>query len=117
LLLEEHASDDALVVAAERVVRSEPTSTATALKKEDPATELEHMRKAMESRAVIEQAKGIAMERYGLAAETAWSWLVRTSQDSNKKLREVARELVESSSRSRDVLARPGGPMPSKGDH
>src|SRR4051795_2529613 len=62
-----------------------------------PATdEVEQMRRALASRAVIEQAKGIAMERYGLRADVAWSWLVRTSQNRNLKLRVVAEELVES---------------------
>jgi hypothetical protein len=58
--------------------------------------QLEQMQHAMASRAVIEQAKGIAMERYGLRAEVAWSWLVRTSQNRNVKLRVIAEELVES---------------------
>jgi hypothetical protein len=54
------------------------------------------MRRALESRAVIEQAKGIAMERHGLPVEVAWAWLVRTSQNRNVKLRLVAEELVGS---------------------
>jgi hypothetical protein len=58
--------------------------------------ELAQMRRALSSRAVIEQAKGIAMERYGLRAEVAWSWLVRTSQDRNVKVRDLAHELVDS---------------------
>jgi hypothetical protein len=58
--------------------------------------EVGQMRRALESRAVIEQAKGIAMERHGLPAEVAWSWLVRTSQNRNVKLRAVAEELVAS---------------------
>jgi ANTAR domain-containing protein len=62
----------------------------------DVRTELAQMRRALESRAVIEQAKGIAMERYGLTADVAWAWLVRTSQNRNVKLRVVAEELVGS---------------------
>lgn len=62
----------------------------------DAKAEIEQMRHALASRAVIEQAKGIAMERYGLTAEVAWSWLVRTSQSRNVKLRVIAQELVDS---------------------
>lgn len=62
----------------------------------DLRVELEQMRQAMASRAIIEQAKGIAMERFGLPADVAWSWLVRTSQQRNVKLREIAHEIVES---------------------
>jgi hypothetical protein len=64
--------------------------------REDNHDEIEQMRQALASRAVIEQAKGIAMERYGLSADVAWSWLVRTSQNRNVKLRAIAEELVES---------------------
>lgn len=64
--------------------------------REDGRDEVEQMRQALASRAVIEQAKGIAMERYGLRADVAWSWLVRTSQNRNVKLRAIAEELVES---------------------
>src|SRR3954447_758389 len=49
-------------------------------------SEVRQMRQAMESRAVIEQAKGIAMARYQISAQTAWSWLVRESQQRNVKL-------------------------------
>jgi hypothetical protein len=34
------------------------------------------------------------MARYGVPVDVAWAWLVRTSQQSNKKLRVVAEELV-----------------------
>ncbi|MFL6241188.1 MAG: ANTAR domain-containing protein [Actinomycetes bacterium] len=61
-----------------------------------PEVELRQMRQAIQSRAVIEQAKGIAMERYGLPASTAWSWLVRTSQQRNEKLRDLAQHIVDS---------------------
>src|SRR3954469_20666053 len=63
---------------------------------EDLRREVEQMREAIRSRAVIEQAKGITMERYGLPADVAWSFLVRTSQQRNKKLRVIAEELVGS---------------------
>jgi len=53
-----------------------------------------NMRKAMASRAVIEQAKGILMERYRITAEQAFTLLTHASQRSNVKLREVAEELT-----------------------
>jgi GAF domain-containing protein len=53
-----------------------------------------NMRQAMLSRAVIEQAKGILMERYKITAEQAFTLLTHASQCSNVKLRDVADELV-----------------------
>ena len=58
------------------------------------------LREAMKSRATIEQAKGILMERHKLTAETAFNLLVKASQAQNRKLRDIASELVTSVERS-----------------
>jgi GAF domain-containing protein len=54
----------------------------------------EHLRTAMESRAVIEQAKGILMGERRCTADEAFAMLTKVSQDSNRKLRDVAATLV-----------------------
>ena len=56
----------------------------------------DQMRQALESRAVIEQAKGVLIARHGGKADDAFAMLVELSQRSNRKLREVAQSLVES---------------------
>ena len=56
--------------------------------------ELAGMRAAMASRAVIEQAKGILMERKKFTEDQAFTALTRASQNTNIKLRDVADELV-----------------------
>jgi GAF domain-containing protein len=53
-----------------------------------------NMRRAMESRAVIEQAKGILMERYKVTSDQAFTLLTHASQRSNVKLRDLAEELT-----------------------
>jgi GAF domain-containing protein len=53
-----------------------------------------NMRRAMDSRAVIEQAKGILMERFKVTPEQAFTLLTHSSQRSNIKLRDVAEELT-----------------------
>lgn len=58
------------------------------------AEEAAHMRAAMASRAVIEQAKGILMERHKIVADQAFTLLTRASQHTNIKLRDVADDLV-----------------------
>ncbi len=55
----------------------------------------EQLQAAMASRAVIEQAKGILMGQRGCDAEEAFSRLVKLSQDTNRKVRDVAQALVE----------------------
>jgi GAF domain-containing protein len=54
----------------------------------------EQMREAMASRAVIEQAKGIIMTRERCSADDAFAYLVQLSQNSNRKLRDVANAVV-----------------------
>jgi GAF domain-containing protein len=58
------------------------------------ATLAQHMQAAMEHRAVIEQAKGIVMGERRCTAEEAFQILSKLSQDTNRKLREVAAALV-----------------------
>ena len=53
-----------------------------------------HLRAALDSRAVIDQAKGILIERLKLTADQAFSVLARLSMTSNTKVREVATNLV-----------------------
>jgi AmiR/NasT family two-component response regulator len=47
------------------------------------------------SRDVIGQAKGILMERHKLTADQAFGVLTRVSQELNRKLVDVARELSD----------------------
>ena len=56
----------------------------------------ENLDRALSSRAVIDQAKGIMMGRYGGSADEAFHRLAALSQRRNVKLRDVARLLVES---------------------
>ena len=49
---------------------------------------------ALDSRAVIDQAKGVLMARHGLTPSAAFDLLSEQSQRSNRKLRELAEELV-----------------------
>jgi GAF domain-containing protein len=54
----------------------------------------EGLQKAMEFRSVIEQAKGVLMERHKLSADQAFRMLVEASMHSNRKVRDVATHLV-----------------------
>ena len=54
----------------------------------------ENLQTALESRAVIDQAKGILMERFKLTADQSFQLLAQVSMNRNRKLRSVADELV-----------------------
>lgn len=64
------------------------------------ATQLaEQMAEAMRSRAVIEQAKGILMAQRHCTADEAFEILTQASQRANKKLRDIATAIVESTAK------------------
>jgi GAF domain-containing protein len=54
----------------------------------------DNLQTALESRAVIDQAKGILMERYKLTPDQAFQLLARVSMTTNRKLRDIADHLV-----------------------
>jgi GAF domain-containing protein len=58
----------------------------------------EQMRAAMESRSVIDMAKGMLMAQHGCTAEEAFTILSHASQRSNRKLRDIARAMVDGTS-------------------
>ena len=57
--------------------------------------EIEELREALVSNRVIGAAVGIIMERYNLDQDAALRFLKRVSSQHNRKLRELATELVE----------------------
>jgi GAF domain-containing protein len=59
------------------------------------ARQVEQLTQALESRGIIERAKGILMEREQCSADEAFQMLVRASQTLNRKLRTVAEEVVD----------------------
>jgi GAF domain-containing protein len=54
----------------------------------------QHLRAALDSRAVIDQAKGILMERLKLTADQAFQVLAQASMQTNRKVRDVADAFV-----------------------
>jgi len=57
--------------------------------------EATHLRRAMDSRAVIEQAKGMIMARDKCTADEAFDILTRISQQQNVKLRDIAQVIID----------------------
>jgi hypothetical protein len=69
--------------------------------------EVAGLRRAMRTRGIIEQAKGMLAQRLGCTPEEAFSYLSRLSQEHNMRLSELAGKLVE---RTMSVLGSPRTP-------
>jgi GAF domain-containing protein len=54
----------------------------------------DNLQAALESRAVIDQAKGILIERHKLTPDQAFQLLAHSSMNVNRKVRDVAEHLV-----------------------
>ncbi|MGA5820305.1 SpoIIE family protein phosphatase [Kitasatospora sp. NPDC094028] len=67
--------------------------------------EAEGLRRAMRTRGVIEQAKGMLTERLGCTPDEAFGHLIRLSQDSNRRVADIAAELVGLAAPIGDVAA------------
>jgi GAF domain-containing protein len=61
---------------------------------QDARDQAENLQAAMESRATIEQAKGILMERHRVTADQAFRLLAEVSMHTNRKVRDLAEHLV-----------------------
>ena len=71
------------------------------------AEEIDQLKAGLDTRTMIGQATGILMERFGLDAERAFEVLTRLSMQTNRKLRDLAREVVGSG-------RLPDQPMPTR---
>ncbi len=94
------ASPDSLAAATD-VAEAIAVAVANAEAHHQLGEQARNMRIAMESRSVIEQAKGVLMAQQQVDAEQAFEILRAASQRSNRKLRDIAVGVVAST--------RPGG--------
>jgi GAF domain-containing protein len=93
--VEPEAFDDGAIGVAEEVAVFAAVALSNAGLYFTATSRAEQMAEAMKSRAVIEQAKGILMGGRRCDADEAFQILVRLSRESHRKLRDVARVLVE----------------------
>lgn len=61
----------------------------------DGVARLRAIRAAIDGRTVIEQAKGMLAERYGVSPEAAWKRLTRSSGATGLRVGHIARQIVE----------------------
>ncbi|MEV7983683.1 GAF and ANTAR domain-containing protein [Micromonospora sp. NPDC085948] len=103
------AFDDDAVTLAQTFAGYAAVALANAHLYDTTVTLAAQMQSAMQSRAVIEQAKGIIMGERRCTPDEAFAVLAKVSHDSNRKLRDVAAALVERA-------ARPASPKRDRGD-
>lgn len=95
------AFDDHEITVAQSFAGYAAVALANAQSYDSTATLARQMREAMVHRATIEQAKGIIMAEQRCSPDEAFARLSKLSQHVNRKLRDVAAELVAQASRPR----------------
>jgi len=91
---EPRAFDDEARTAAGRFAPYAGVAVANMHAYENARSMAQNLEVALESRAVIDQAKGVLMERYKLTPDQAFQALAAVSMRSNVKVRDVAERLV-----------------------
>src|SRR3954463_1452013 len=75
----------------------------------------DNLQVALESRAVIDQAKGVLIERYRLTPDQAFQLLVQASMNANRKVRDIADEPGHTGALAGAPPRRTGGrPVPQR---
>jgi AmiR/NasT family two-component response regulator len=88
------AFDEDAIIIAQTFAGYAAVALANAHVYDATATLAQHLQAAMVSRAVIEQAKGVIMGERHCSADEAFRILTKLSQDTNRKVREVAAAVV-----------------------
>lgn len=96
------------VAAVELVARTVGSVLAGSRRLDELRAVVDQLGRALESRATIDQAKGVLMAHGGGSPDDAFRRLSSISQQSNVKLREVARQIVERASEDRPGAAPDG---------
>ena len=92
---EPSAFDDATRQRAPRLASYAAVAAGNMLAYEEALARAANLEVALRSRAVIDQAKGMLMERFRLTADQAFQALAQVSMESNRKVRDVAERFVE----------------------
>ena len=92
----EAVTQESLARAVEFLSLERAAANPTATDRED---ELRHLRAKVESLPAIEQAKGVLIAQEGCSDERAFDILRRASQRENRKVREIAAEVVDGARR------------------
>ena len=94
------------------------SAVSAVVKESELRAELENvagqLKAALESRATIDQAKGMVMAAYGCGPDEAFSLLVRASNSTNIKLKDLAAKLVTDASAGKTLSGLRGSSRPRR---
>lgn len=93
---EPHAFNEEHEQAAQLLADQAGVALANSRTYDECTTKIRQLEQALETRLVIERAKGVIMVREGCDADAAFDVLRVASQTSNRKLRDVAQAVVDS---------------------
>ncbi|ODT98212.1 MAG: hypothetical protein ABS81_28345 [Pseudonocardia sp. SCN 72-86] len=96
LIVEPELSGDSSAALAGTLVDLGPAQQNGAATDEDLRARVDQLESALRSRPVIEQAKGMLMQSQRCTEEAAFRLLIGISQAVNRKLRDIAAEIVDS---------------------
>lgn len=91
---EAHAIDEHTRTAAGEFARAAAISIGTMHAYQTAKDIADDLETAVQSRSVVDQAKGVLMDRHGLTSEQAFQFLVHASRATDRELRDVAGHLV-----------------------
>ncbi len=91
---EPHAFDDVARAAAQRFASYAAVAVSNMHAYASARDLADHLQVALESQSVIDQAKGILMERYRVTGDQAFQALASVSMRTNTKVRDIADQLV-----------------------
>jgi GAF domain-containing protein len=90
-----HAFDDPTVLSAAAALAAQGGAVLSiAVRQAQQVALTSQLREALASRAVIDQAMGILMAQQRCTADDAFALLRRTSQNRNRKIRDIAADIV-----------------------
>jgi response regulator NasT len=69
--------------------------------------EVEDLQDRLESRKIVDQAKGILQESLGLSEPEAFRWIQKTAMDLRKSMREVAEGVIDHAKANKPPKAAP----------
>jgi GAF domain-containing protein len=100
--LQEHAFDSAVIESVSMFAEQASLVVANAAAYWGARLTSEQLTESIESRAVIEQAKGIIMSSMRCTADEAFGHLTKQSQHMNIKVRDIAQQIVNDIGRQRN---------------